>query len=48
MSDMSTPRVKIKRDLKTPITGMLSILVLLVGFVFFLELVIAVLRLIIG
>lgn len=45
---MVTPRVKIKRDLKTPVTGMLSVAVLLAAFIFFLELLIAVLRLILG
>ena len=45
---MATPRVKIKRDFKTPLKGMFSIVMLLTGFVFVCELVIAVVRLLIG
>lgn len=45
---MATPRVKIKRDFKTPIKGMLSIVMLLTCFIFICELVIAVVRLLIG
>ncbi|MGI6590733.1 MAG: hypothetical protein ACOX1O_03830 [Eggerthellaceae bacterium] len=45
---MATPRVKIKRDLKTPISGMLSVVMLMVAFVFILEAIIVVLRFFIG
>lgn len=45
---MATPRVKIKRDFKDPIKGMLSIVVLLTSFVFVCEIAIALVRLFIG
>ena len=45
---MARARVKIKRDFKTPLKGLGTIVLMAVFFVFFLEMLIGVLRFLVG